>query len=314
MNIKTISRLVAGATATVAMLTLAVTAYAAPPPPLTGNNVLYYSNKDGDNEIYMVNPAGSVQQLTANTNLQDEAPAWRPQGDSFVFRSYVANTTRAQLYSMSLPSQTVTQLTNDTNLVYDNPMYSPDGTQIVFSTTDPSSQTCIGTLTVATNVKTNLVCADLNLRQSVSLPVWSPDGTKIMYTLNDGAFNRYAYSFATQTSTLLIPGAFTGVWSPDMTKIAFSRLPQLASGTEQSFTANANDTNEQQVTSDAPNGKTSNRVVAWYPSGDKLLMLTLASPDNLPAVRSLKLSDLSQQEVPHMNHTSDFAGAGAVKP
>jgi Tol biopolymer transport system component len=313
MNIKTISRLVASATSTVAMLTLGVTAYAAPLPPLTGNNVLFYSNRDGDNEIYMVNPAGSVQQLTANTNLQDEDPSWRPQGDSFVFRSFVANTTRAQLFSMTMPGQVVTQLTNNANLVYDDPMYSPDGTKIVYTTTDASSQTCIGMLTVATNTQTNLVCADLNLRQSVSLPVWSPDGTKIMYTLNDGAFNRYVYSFATQTSTLLIPGAFTGLWLPDMTKVTYSRLPLLSTDTEQSFIANADGTGEQQITSSGAGSKRSNRVVATYPDGTRILMISFTA-NSLPEVRSLKLSDLSQQAIAHVDHTSDFAGAGAVKP
>ncbi|HTH72518.1 MAG TPA: DPP IV N-terminal domain-containing protein [Candidatus Pristimantibacillus sp.] len=313
MNIKAISRLVAGATTTIGVLALAIPAYAAPLPPLTGNNVLFYSNRDGDNEIYMVKTDGSVQQLTANTNLQDESPSWRPQGDSFVYVSYIANTTPAQLYSMSLPSQTITQLTNDANLVYESPMYSPDGTKIVYTTSDPSSQTCIGMLTVATNTKTNLVCADLSLRQSVSLPVWSPDGTKIMYTLNDGQFNRYVYNFATQTSSLLIPGAFTGFWLPDMTKITYSRLPQLSTDTGQSFLANADGTGEQQITDSGPGGRRSNRVVATYPSGDKILMISFTAT-SLPEVRSLNLSDLSQQAVPQKDHTSDFASAGAVKP
>lgn len=276
-----------------------------------GNSVVFYSDRGGDNELYLAKPGGSVQQLTDN-NAQDEAPAWRPDGNALVFRRYTAGVA-AQLYIMTMPNKQVTQLTNNPNLVYDKPMYSPDGTQIVFKTTDASRQTCIATLTVATGVQTNLVCADVNQRQGVELPVWSPDGTKIMYTLFSGSIDRYVYDLNTGTSTLLIPGAFAGVWSPDMTKIAFSKLPVLANDHEQTFLCNADGTNQQQITNAGPDGTRSSRPDAWYPDGSKLLIMTFAAPDFSPELRSFNLSDSSQQPVgQHVTATDDFAGAGAI--
>ncbi|HSX16224.1 MAG TPA: hypothetical protein VLF40_05510 [Candidatus Saccharimonadales bacterium] len=313
MHIKKIVRLLAATPLAVGALAFAVPASAASPSfqTNTGQNILFYSDRAGDNELYMQKPGGSVQQLTDN-NMQDEMPAWRPDGNAFVFRRYSAGTA-AQLYIMTMPNKMVTQLTNNPDFVYSTPMYSPDGTKVVFQTSDASRQSCIGVLTVATGAQTTLVCGDINQRQSVEQPVWSPDGTKIMYTLFSGTIDRYVYNLATGTSTLLLPGAFAGVWSPDMTKIAFSKLPTTAGDHEQTYLCNADGSNVQQITNAGADGTRSTRPAAWYPDGSKLLVLTFAAPDFSPELQSLTLSNLSRQPVgQHVAATEDFAGPGAI--
>ncbi|HSX01595.1 MAG TPA: hypothetical protein VLF67_05120 [Candidatus Saccharimonas sp.] len=315
MHIKLTTRLLAATALATSVLTAAAPVTAAGAvtgfQAGTGQNILFHSDRGGDNELYYVKPGGSVQQLTDN-NAQDEDPAWKPDGSAFVFRRYTAGVA-AQLYRMTMPNKMVTQLTNNPNLVYDQPMYSPDGTKIVFKSQDASRATCIGVLTVATGAQTNLVCADVNQRQSVELPVWSPDGTQIMYTLFGGSIDRYTYKLATGTSTLLIPGAFAGVWSPDMTKIAFSKLPVLANDHEQTFLCNADGTNPVQITNAGPDGTRSTRPDAWYPDGSKLLVMTFAAPDFSPELQSLNLSDFSRQPIgQHVSATDDFATPGAI--
>jgi len=315
MHIKKLLRLLAATPLAVSALAFTVPVSAAGPSTDfqtgTGQNILFHSDRGGDNEIYMAKPNGNIQQLTDN-NLQDEDPAWKPDGTAFVFDRYGPGIA-SQLYRMTMPNKQVTQLTNNPNLIYDTPMYSPDGTKVVFQTQDASRQSCIGVLTVATGAQTTLLCGDINQRQSVQLPVWSPDGTKIMYTLFSGTIDRYVYNIATGTSTLLIPGAFTGIWSPDMSKIAYSVLPVLANDHEQTFTANADGTNVQQVTNPGPDGTRSSRPAAWYPDGTKLLIMTFAAPNFDTELRSLKLSNLSQQPVgQHVTNSFDFATPGAI--
>ncbi len=56
-----------------------------PEPPSFSGRIVFQSNADGDNEIFLLTREG-VRQLTDNS-WDDEYPAWSPQGDTIAFAS-----------------------------------------------------------------------------------------------------------------------------------------------------------------------------------------------------------------------------------
>lgn len=88
MHIQIISRIVI----VVAMAVMLLGGVPAPAVAATPNRgVLFHSDRDGDNEIYLANATTGqlLQKLTNNTKDQDESPSWHPQGTSITYITYV---------------------------------------------------------------------------------------------------------------------------------------------------------------------------------------------------------------------------------
>jgi TolB protein len=105
------------------------------------NELLFVSDRDGDSEIYLFQiDEGSVQQLTFN-ELQDERPAWSPDGEQFVYLAAKEQTSvfnPEEIYIMSRSGEGRRQLTD--NLEGDiTPSWSPDGDWIAFSSSRQGS-------------------------------------------------------------------------------------------------------------------------------------------------------------------------------
>ena len=49
--------------------------------------IVFYSERDGDAEIYVMNPDGSDQRPLTDNNADDFAPSWSPDGTLIVFES-----------------------------------------------------------------------------------------------------------------------------------------------------------------------------------------------------------------------------------
>jgi dipeptidyl aminopeptidase/acylaminoacyl peptidase len=150
--------------------------------PRKAGKVAFASNRDGDDEIFVMNSDGSgQQQLTANT-ATDTRPDWSPDGTKIVFESDRDGNT--ELYVMNADGTGQTRLT--TNTANDNqPVWSPDGTKIAFT-----SDRAIGAgdgngnggyeLYVMNADGTNVV--RLTYQEGTdSRPEWSPDGGKLIF-------------------------------------------------------------------------------------------------------------------------------------
>lgn len=113
-----------------------VTAQAPTPPPPAGSvpdpadaQLVFVSDRDGNQEICLLELAsGTVWNLT-NHPAQDWDPAWSPDGDEIAFVS--DRDGNADIYIMDTAGGQIRRLTDDP-AHDDGPAWSPDGSQVVF--------------------------------------------------------------------------------------------------------------------------------------------------------------------------------------
>ena len=204
--------------------------------PKTGR-IAFSSNRDGNFEIYVMDPDGTnVKRLTSSPG-HDVAPTWSPDGKGIAFASYRDG--NWEIYAMKANGKQQHNLTN--NAASDtSPAWSPDGTRIAF-TSDRDGNTEIYTMSVDGTNATNLTD---NLHPDWTA-TWSPDGSRIGFTSRryagpEGGYRGIYTMNADGTSqTRLVGddgnGGWYGAaaWIPRGNVIAYTvyahRAPQLAS-------------------------------------------------------------------------------------
>ena len=81
-----------------------------------GNKIVFQSDRDGDDESFVMNADGTgVQQLTDNDD-DDWIPAWSPNGDKIVFasdRELSGNCCDYEIFVMDADGTGVTHLTDN---------------------------------------------------------------------------------------------------------------------------------------------------------------------------------------------------------
>jgi Tol biopolymer transport system component len=103
----------------------------------TGEQLVYVSNRDGDEEIYLFDMNElTTEKLTDNTT-EDFSPAFSPDGQEIVFLSCMDG--GWEIYKMNLTDKKISRLTR--NNYWDGfPEFSPDGEWIVFSSKRDESE------------------------------------------------------------------------------------------------------------------------------------------------------------------------------
>lgn len=116
------------------------------PPPLRNINpaipgmIVFYSERDGNSEIYTMNSDGSNQQRLTYNTAQDFSPAFSPDGNSIAFVSdrddsrsgFCSPNCNYNLYVMNMDGSNVRRVTNLPGAEWD-PDWSPDGEFIAFT-------------------------------------------------------------------------------------------------------------------------------------------------------------------------------------
>src|SRR5829696_4754394 len=92
--------------------------------------IAFQSQRDGDPEVYVMNPDGTNQRRLTFDSLFDGEPAFSPSGEKIVFSSYRDG--NSETYIMNADGSLQTNLTN--NAAFDGyPAFSPDGKKIAFA-------------------------------------------------------------------------------------------------------------------------------------------------------------------------------------
>lgn len=102
-----------------------------------GTKIVFHSDRDGRNHIYVMNIDGSdVRQLTgdASNETAEFNPRWSPDGSKILYLGFTFDET--DVYVMDPDGSNQTNLTSHINADLSDAVWSPDGTRIIFSGPD----------------------------------------------------------------------------------------------------------------------------------------------------------------------------------
>jgi TolB protein len=281
--------------ALVALLTLAAPAQAAFPG--ANGKIAFTSVRDGNYEIYKMNPDGTAQtRLTTNAATYDTTPSWSPDGTKIAFSSYPVSGGN-DVYTMNPDGTGVTRLTTAGG---GGPAWSPDGSKIAFGSgrsVDPTSGAPISeiyTMNADGTGQTRLTffsgtCYDDPFYGPTcpgkGWPAWSPDGTKIAF--QQGYTDCNSEGDCYQRSDIFVMNSDgSGItnltnyesfdnsrpdWSPDGTKIAFDSMGPFG-GFPSIAVMNPDGTGIAYLTHDPgePGQYKRDERPAWSPDGQKI--------------------------------------------
>ena len=183
------------------------------------------ANPEGDHEIFVMNADGShPTQITFNA-LDDEDPAWSPDGRRIAFaRDFdpIEHEVDYDLFTMDADGSTQRNLTSSPGVDDNQPNWSPDGRRLVFVSDRD------GDLEVYTSEPSGSQVRQLTVNDaSEFVPGWSPDGARIVFATDrdDGNFEIYTMRGDGGDQTRLTfddAGEGYPAWSPDGSEIVFA--------------------------------------------------------------------------------------------
>jgi Tol biopolymer transport system component len=199
------------------------TTISAPALPSNGK-IAFTSDRDGNQEIYVMSSDGSDQVRLTNNAGMDAFPAWSPDGRKLAFVSQGAAGSACAIKLIDADGTNETQLTVLTYVPGPYPWHekwalswSPDGTKIAFQDE--------GQIFAIDRDGSNRV--NLTNNPSVNIePSWSPDGSRIMFTSSRVLWRVVHTMKADGTDVQALPSAgenwdMSPEWSPAGNRIAF---------------------------------------------------------------------------------------------
>jgi Tol biopolymer transport system component len=230
--------------------------------------IAFFSDRNGNNEIYVMDTAGANLVNLTNDLGFDGSPAWSSDGTNLAFQS--DRTGNMQIYVLSLADSSVSNLTNQTTFEHMEPAWSPDNTHIAFSSNRDGNYDIY---TMKAHDGSGVVNLTNQTTGDNHNPTWSPDGSKIAFeTTRNGKSEIYVMNVdgsAQQNLTNHSENDWHPAWSPDDSHIVFI---SDRDGKYEIYVMNANDGSEQTNLSNRPDS------YEWKPSyspdGTKIIFST----------------------------------------
>ena len=249
------------------------------------------STRDGNSEIYIMNPDGSQQTNLTWHSARDLAPAWSPTGQHIAFNSNRDGI--RDIYLMEANGKNVRKVFRS-SAYREYPTWSPDGNKLAYTRPHNDWGLYVGTIDGEQEERV------ASINRLGGHPAWSPDGSEIVFvsTGPPGGPLLKAVNLQTRKVRVLLPNdgktIWDPVWSPDGTLIAFHWR------TMGIYTIRKSGRGLKRL---VPNGSRP----AWSPSGDELIY---------GKGNQLFKFDLSNRESEQLTHGAINFGAdwSEVKP
>lgn len=188
------------------------------------SKIVFISNRDGNDELYMMDYDGHNQTRVTFNKKQDYMPAWSADGKKIAYTSYRNN--RAGLYILNPFEGEITEVVSKgTNFA---PTFSPDGKKLAFCSTLEEGNPEIY---VATSEGKKIKRLTFN-KAIDTAPSWSPTSREIAFTSDRGGTPQIYIMDAEGSNIRRI--SFGGsyhdapAWSPAGDRIAYvSRVDQI---------------------------------------------------------------------------------------
>jgi len=236
-----------------------------------GLRVLFYSDRDGDDDVYVTEMDGSgVRQLTDAPGRDYEADI-TPDGRTLVVASE-RESESGQLFLMDADGSNVRRLTfsaeGGLRVTDDYPHWSPDGRRIVFQRTTATEERVdadVWLIDAETEEESQLTDTP---EAWDSTPAFTADGSGVMFESNrEGSFSIYRLDLETMEVTRLTGdegAASGGKESPDGRSILFT---SDRDGDPEVYLADADGGNVRQLTDNDARDK----YPHWSPDGKLIL-------------------------------------------
>ena len=278
---------------------------AAPDLQIAGK-IVFQTNRDGQWEIYSMDPDGSNQVRLTNDAGADVTPVLSPDGTKIAFRT--DRTGDAEIFVMNSDGSDPVNVTNSAASVDGSPSWSPDDTKIAFD----SNRTGNNEIFVMNADGTNPVNLTNNANSDLS-PHWAPDGSKIGF-VSDRVAAQYGVwvmdsNGANPTQLTVNTSSNPLAWSPNGSRILFSG----GTGVDEVNVMNSNGTGQTDLTNAAGSAESAR---SWSPDGTMILLQTdrdgdielYAMRDDGSALRRLTNSTFGEQE----SHWAPFRHIGST--
>ena len=235
----------------------------------TTAKIVFGASREGNRDLYLMNPDGSEQINITNHPADDIYGAWSPTGEQILFAS--DRDGGYDLYLMGADGQNVRRVFGK-SAHRENPTWSPDGKQIAYTRREQG--------------KRFIYIASIDSKKEERLAIgsnlaWSPDGTEIVCVVKAGQdrWEIHILNVHTRKQKVFFPPkampAWIGsipAWSPKGDKLAFSwqnKLPLVAfENRETIYVVNRDGTGLTQIVDEAGPKAVS---PIWSPRGDAIL-------------------------------------------
>lgn len=241
--------------------------------------IVFDSDRDGNSEIYSMEPDGSNQQRLTHDKGYDWTPTWSPDGMRIAFAS--DRDGPMEIYVMDADGSDVQRLTHTKGKHRSSvdPDWSPDGERIAFASGRDEHMEIYVMHADGSRVRR---LTHTGSDKGSENPDWSPDGKWIAFDSNrDRHWEIYVMdpdgsNLRRLTTT---PGETLGsehpVWSPDGKKIAFDsswdRMGEKWEEVTEIYVMEADGSNVQRLSSTTGRG---NLAPVWSSNGKRIVFMS----------------------------------------
>jgi Tol biopolymer transport system component len=228
-----------------------------------GTRIAFYSERDGNAEIYVMNADGTDARRLTNSPADEGYPGWSPDGRSITFDS--DRDGDFEIYAMNADGTNVQALTEHPARDV-SATWAPDGSHVVFmSDRDGGFDVYKARPAAAGNGGNQLVEATRVTTTGTSwFPVYSPDGSHLAFHVGRDVHVMPAAGGALTRLTTDPANGMYPTWSPDGTRIGFM---SWRNGRTELFTMNADGSDQKLLLSMEQGDAIDPR---WSPDGSRI--------------------------------------------